>query len=163
MKKKSVMLMILMAASTAMFAQRHYGDGKGRADRFNDYMKKELSLTDDQYAKVKTINQTFADRFKTVRKDSSLSRESSRTEMKKIHTEHEAALKGVLTDKQYAQWTALKENHNGDHGAHAEYMKKELSLNDDQYSKVKAIDKTFGDRMKTLRKDSTLRIRSHSV
>lgn len=158
MKKRSVMLMILMmVSSTIIFAQRHNADGKARGDRMNEYMKKELSLTDAQYAKVKTINQTFGDRFKQARKDSTATKEASRAQMKKIHDDYTAALKGALTDKQFAQWTALKANHADKRmGDRAERMKKELALNDDQYSKVKAIDKSFGDRFKTLRKDSTL-------
>lgn len=160
MKKKNAMLMILVMTSTVIFAQRHNVDPQARAEKFNDYMKKELSLSDDQYSKVKVINQTFGERFRNIRKDSTVTREASRTEMKKIHEEHNTALKGVLTEKQYAQWTALKANHagmgKGDHASRAEHMKKELALNDDQYSKVKAIDKTFADRFKNLRKDSSM-------
>lgn len=150
------MLMIFMMASTIMFAQRHDGNYQGRADRLNDYLKKELSLTDDQYAKVKSINEAFGDRFKKLRKDSTMSNEAKRTEMKKIRDEHAAALKSVLTDKQYGQWTALENTHRGKLGDHTEYMKKELSLSDDQYAKVKAINKNFGEQLKTLRSDSTL-------
>ena len=157
MKKNSIVLIVLMMISTGIFAQRR-ADGKGRTDRFSDYMKKELSLTDDQYAKVKTINQTFGDRFRKLRRDSTLTKEARHNEMEKIRADHAAALKGTLTDKQYAQWTALRTDlaGKGNHAAHAEYMKQELSLNDEQYSKVQALDKAFGDRFRTVRKDSTL-------
>lgn len=159
MKRKSVMLMIFMMASTIIFAQRYArGDAQDRADKFNEYMKKELSLTDDQYAKVKSINQTFGERFRNLRRDSTTSKEAARAEMKKIRDEHATALKGVLTDKQYEQWTALKKSRKGIRGRRerAEYLKKELLLNYDQYSKVKAIDERFGKQFKTLRSDSTM-------
>ena len=152
------MPMIFMMASTIMFAQRHGGRSEGaRADRLNEYMKTELSLTDDQYEKVKTINETFGDRIKKLRKDSTVSKEASREEMRKMRDEHAAALKGVLTDKQYAQWTALENSHKERlSGNRADYMKKELLLSDDQYSKVKAINKNFGEQVKTLKSDSTM-------
>lgn len=159
MKKKSVMLMIFMMASTILFAQRSgRGTMQGRADQVNEYMKKELSLTDDQYVKVKSINQAFGERIRNLRRDSTTSREAMRAEMKKIRDEHATALKSILTDKQYDQWTALKRSYKGMRGRRnrAEYLKSELLLNDDQYSKVKAIDERFGERFKTLRQDSTM-------
>jgi len=158
MKTKSAMLIIFMVASTIMFAQRRESrNPEARADRLNEYMKKELSLTDNQYEKVKAINEAFGDRFRKLRKDSTISKEASRDEIKKIRDEHAAALKGVLTDKQYAQWTALENSHKERFaGNRADYMKKELSLSDEQYSKVNAINKNFGERLKTLRNDSTM-------
>jgi len=158
MKTKSAMLIIFMVASTIMFAQRREGrNPEARADRLNEYMKKELSLTDNQFENVKTINEAFGGRFKKLRKDSTISKEAYRFEMKKIRDEHAAALKGVLTDKQYAQWMALENSHKERFaGNRADYMKKELSLSDDQYSKVNAINKSFGERLKTLRNDSTM-------
>jgi len=158
MKRKSVMLMIFMMASTVIFAQRYDGRSKGaRADRLNEYMKKELSLTDDQFGKVRAINEAFGDRFRQLRMDSTMSKTATREEMKKMHEEHAAALKNVLTDKQYAQWIALEDSHKRRlSGNRADDMKKELSLSDDQYSKVQAINKNFGERLKTLRSDSTM-------
>src|SRR4051812_26877720 len=121
MNKRSVLMMIFAMASTIAFAQHDVE--KAKVERFSEYMKTELSLTDDQYVKVKTIDQEFFGQLKSTRKDS-----ASRTAIKKIREDRVAALKNVLTEKQFAQWMALKANHQGKRNGKQirdDYMKKE--------------------------------------
>src|SRR5450755_3373736 len=87
--KKHVMLMALMMMSTMIFAQRHKPDPKAMADKRTDKMKTELSLNDDQYSKVKTINENFALRHVQLRRDTSLTVGTVRNQMKKLRTEHQ--------------------------------------------------------------------------
>lgn len=157
---KNIMLtMAFVLVSTIIFAQHHKGDRMSGEKQALE-MKEKLSLTDEQFAKLKSINEKFGERYTALRKDSTLSREQSFSEMKKIRQEKQDEIKSILTEQQFTQWTALKKEHRAKnrHGKRisGEEMKKALSLSDDQYAKVKAIDKKYGEQFKSLRKDSTL-------
>ncbi len=104
--KKSVMFLALMLTSTIIFAQRHHGDlnDAGRAA----HMKKELSLTDDQYSKVKAIKTKFAERQAVIRRDTSLTQGMARKQMEKLRAEQETELKNVFTADQWTKYAALK-------------------------------------------------------
>ena len=104
--KKNVIFLGLMMLSTIIFAQHHTGDSKntGRLER----MKKELSLTDDQVGKVKAIKTKFAERYATIRKDSSLTQGSAWNQSKKLRAEQETELKSVLTADQWTKYAAMK-------------------------------------------------------
>src|SRR6478609_6428970 len=101
--KKQLLVAGLMMVSTIIFAQRHYRGnhtGTGRADR----MKKELSLNDDQYGKLKTIDKTFAERWTKLRADTAITVGSARNQMKHLREEHQEEVKGVLTADQWTKW-----------------------------------------------------------
>lgn len=104
--KKNVIFLGLMMLSTIIFAQHRAGDSKdtGRLER----MKKELSLSDDQFGKVKAIKVKFAERFATIRKDTSLTQGTARNQSKKLRAEQETELKGVLTADQWTKYAAMK-------------------------------------------------------
>lgn len=95
-----------MMMSTIIFAQRHQGDSKGagRSER----MKKELSLSDDQFSKVKAMRLKFAERHATIRRDTSLTQGTARKQMGKLRAEQETELKGVLTTDQWTKYAAMK-------------------------------------------------------
>ena len=108
--KKNMMLVVLVLISAVTFAQRgkRDHDPKVRAAKSADHMKKELSLNDDQYAKVKSVNEKFSERYAAVRKDTSLTRGRTMNRMKTIRSEQQTELKKILTPDQLTKWEALK-------------------------------------------------------
>jgi len=120
--KKNLMLVVLVLISAATFAQKgkHNRDPKERATRAADYMKKELSLNDDQYAKVKSLSEKYSERYAAIRKDTSLTRGRTMSQMKSIRGEQQTELKKILTPDQVTKWNALKakreEERKNDHG-----------------------------------------------
>ncbi len=106
--KKNVMLVALMLVSTIIFAQEktQHGHKKGHEHRA-EKMKKSLLLTDDQYTKVKSINQNFKKQFATIRKDTALSQGNARTKTMKLQEAHKAEMRTVLNDPQWAKWTEM--------------------------------------------------------
>ena len=111
------MLVVLLLMSTLMFAQRgayRGGHDRAKADpeamatRRADRMKSELSLNDDQYTKVKAIYVKFAEGQAKVRQDSTMTREASRAETKKLMDASETELKAVLTPEQQTRWAEFK-------------------------------------------------------
>lgn len=106
--KKNVMLLALMMISTIIFAQHAHGDLKAASTRRADFMKKALTLNDDQYARVKTINETFAESHAKLRTDTAQSVGTLHNRMRQLKTDQDAQLKGVLTADQWTKYTALK-------------------------------------------------------
>lgn len=161
--KKSAMFLGLMMLSTFIFAQRK-GDQGDRSARQAERMKTELGLDAVQYNAVKAINEEFAEKFLKLRGDSTLSKESKQNQMKAIRSERAAAIEKVLTEEQKTKWVAYRSDRSRKYkagmarhqGEHAKRMQKDLSLSDEQTSKIKAIDKEFAEKFRSLRNDSTM-------
>lgn len=157
--KKSFMLVIALMSSTIIFAQKGPGkkhDGEAQAEK----MKSELSLNDTQYASIKSINQKYKDKHIAIRKDSTLSKENKMSKMKGLHEEREKEVNAVLTPAQSTKWKTLKkektaarkEEHKKEKAERDAKLKSDLSLSDDQFTKLKAANKTFHDKAKNLKK-----------
>jgi hypothetical protein len=104
--KKNVMFLVLMMMSTIIFAQRHQGEQKGSGN--SERLKKELSLSDDQFSKVKSIKTKYAQRRAAIRKDSTLTQGTARKQLKNLTADQETELKGVLTADQWTKYSAMK-------------------------------------------------------
>jgi Spy/CpxP family protein refolding chaperone len=90
------------------------GFGKGQKGDKKDRMKefgKELNLTTDQQAKVKSINEDFKGKMETLRKNSTLSQEEKREQVKKLAESHKTSLKAVLTQEQIAKMEEARKKH----------------------------------------------------
>lgn len=83
---------------------------KGRANRLHEdhavRMQKSLSLTDEQTAKIKTIDDEFHSKFGALKKDSTLAREDARDKGRQLRKEYQTKMKVVLTDEQIVKWEA---------------------------------------------------------
>jgi hypothetical protein len=117
--KKNVMLAALMLVSTILFAQRkpQHDNTKGH-ERHAENLKKSLLLTDDQYTKVKSINETFAKQFAAIRKDTAMTQGTARLKAKKLREEHDAQMRTVLNEPQLAKWTEMRTRGKGDKKPH---------------------------------------------
>jgi len=107
--KRSMMLVGLMMVSTVIFSQKYKPDPVAVTTKRSDKMKAELTLNDDQYAKVKAINEKFETGKFNVKSDTSLTKGTSHKQMNTLRLEQEAQLKKVLTEAQWIKWTALKD------------------------------------------------------
>jgi len=161
--KKNIVLMGLMLVSTIIFAQRKV-DPMERAARQTEKLKKELGLDEVQYKAIKAINEEYAGKHAAVWQDSSLSKVGKRDRMRSLHQEKKDAFNKVLTKEQQEKLAAhrseqLKKHQSRmarHHGDRAERMQKNLSLSDEQTSKIKSIDKAYGEKFRALRNDSTM-------
>jgi hypothetical protein len=163
--KKNVLLMAMILMSSMIFAQTTV-DRSAKAEKQAEQMKKELALNDAQFAKIKEINVKFRDGQARLVADTARTRENKMIERKRMQDERSAQIKGVLTKEQYAQWTALKENKKksiqkrvkpGDKAKNEiNELKTELSLTDEQYRKIMAVNDRIAGRIKKVRSDSTV-------
>jgi hypothetical protein len=108
--KTSVVFLGLMMASSVIFAQRKF-DPQAMAARQTEKMKTELTLTDEQYATVKSINEAYAEKQVAVRDNSALSRDDKMQQIKTLGAEKNEALKKVLTQEQNTKWEAYRAEH----------------------------------------------------
>ncbi|WP_156140551.1 hypothetical protein [Sporocytophaga myxococcoides] len=80
----------------------HKGKGEGFSPKKQtEWMKTELSLSDDQTAKVETINQKYSDKRKSMH-------EEHRKQMKALKDEQDKEFKSVLNKDQYTKLEAKK-------------------------------------------------------
>jgi Spy/CpxP family protein refolding chaperone len=155
--KARVMIVVAMLMSTALFAQGHRHGGQHRGEHHADKMKSTLGLTDEQYAKVKSIDEKYAAKFSGLRRDSTQKNEN-REAMKSLRTERENEIASVLTPEQKAKWTAHREvqkkkhiEKRKDHEAKVSEMKAALALTPEQETKMNTTNEKFKGKLKTWR------------
>ena len=112
--KKNAMFLGLMLMSTVIFAQRQQEEAKTMPARRSERLKKELSLSDDQLAKMKAIQTKYSGRYATIRHDTALTQGTARKQSAKLRSEQEAELKTVFTPDQWTKFTAMKAARHGD-------------------------------------------------
>ena len=162
MKKWRIFLGLMMV-STIILAQRK-ADPMDRAEKRAEKMKTELSLDDVQFKAVKAINEDFAGKQSQVWRDSTLSKEAKRTQLRKLGESRKEAVAKVLTEEQKAKWASYRSEEAkkrqakmaSRRKAHVEQMQHDLALTNDQMSKIKALDQEFGTKFRALRADSTI-------
>lgn len=113
--KTRIVVVAMMMVSTLMFAQPRHGNQADRQEKRLEKMKTELSLTDDQYGKIKEISAEFASSRAAIRKDTSLTRGATFNKMKSLRTDEEKQINAVLTKEQQAKWTELKAKREEEH------------------------------------------------
>jgi len=83
---------------------RHHSD---RAQR----MQKNLSLSDEQTAKIKAIDKEFANKFRLLRSDSTLAKEDSHAWARQLREEYQSKTKSILSEDQLKKWESQKAEH----------------------------------------------------
>lgn len=164
--KKSVLLVAGIIASAIVFAQGNEGERKGHSPR--ESMKEVLMLNDVQHSSIQNINKKYADDFSTLRRDSTQSREEKRKEMKTLRDKREKEINAMLTPEQNAKWKAHKEARVAQQKARMKQagerrdakMKADLSLTDEQASKLKAAQKEHADKVAKLKVEHDAKVKT---
>jgi hypothetical protein len=105
MKMKIVLTVMLFVIMNALYAQDK--SSEERAKMLTENMKKNLSLADDQYEKVYTINLVFVTKALQIR-NSGGGRLGKARKLKSADGDRDKMLKGVLTEEQYKKFKAQK-------------------------------------------------------
>ena len=121
MKKTILMFTMLFALVATTFAQttqtpqatdpiEKKQKGKDKMQHANkDRAADELGLNADQKAKMKEIRTTQQGKMKAIKSDQSLTKEQKKAQMQTAMTEHDNAIKNILTPEQQTKMTAMKE------------------------------------------------------
>ena len=86
------------------FGNEDKGEKKGK--KFEE-MTKDLNLTPEQTAKMKELNSTFRNNIQSIRKNTALTREEKKEQMKSLMKKHKEDMETLLTNEQKEQ---LKNN-----------------------------------------------------
>jgi hypothetical protein len=162
--KNSIMLAMALMINTMIFAQQKHRDPQQIAAWQTEKMKENLALNETQYASVKQINESYADKFASVRKNEKTVAAEKREALKTIRKEHEQAINSVLTPDQQEKWKTLreerkaerKEHRNERHEHSKEKIKTALSLTDDQAARIELINKDFMEKRHAVKSDKSL-------
>jgi Spy/CpxP family protein refolding chaperone len=83
-------------------------------------LKTTLGLSDDQSQKMKAVNQQFMEKFGALRKSDT----KDKAAFEKLKTDHEAAIKGILTPEQFQKWNTMRADMRKKHGHEHGHMQK---------------------------------------
>ena len=86
-------------------------EGRGGRDRHLEMMQKNLNLTDDQTAQIKSIYKAQWTKAEAVRSNSSLAPQDRHAQMMAIHEDAEAKVQAVLAPEQKAKFDAMEARH----------------------------------------------------
>lgn len=121
MKKiKAAMLAAFFGSAMAMFAvqapegghaggQHHHGPPS--AQEHLAHMSKELNLTDDQKAKIKTILDDEHTQMEALHQDESTGRSDKMAKMKSIHESNASKIREVLNADQQKKFDEMEKRH----------------------------------------------------
>jgi hypothetical protein len=100
-KKKIVFMLFTMFIYVGANAQDKEHNPESKAKKQTEWMKTELSLTEDQSTKVEGINLSYANKKKALK-------ENMRNQMKSLEEEKQKELAAVLSKEQMAKLDAKK-------------------------------------------------------
>jgi Spy/CpxP family protein refolding chaperone len=158
--KTNLMILVMVVSGMNLFAQ---GQARGSfGDRRAEKMKTELSLSDEQLARVEVVHRKFRSAYGILLSDTLLTKEEVLVQRTQLLTERDREMKNILTGDQYSKWMTMKpaETHRGyARGSMkdpVDEMKKSLGLTDEQTEKIAGFNKTFAAKVQALRADTTL-------
>jgi hypothetical protein len=146
--KRGLVFIVAMMIGTIVFAQ---GAKPGMKDEGRlEHMKTVLSLNDSQYASIKDINKKY-DQRRTALKSQTPAGQANYEVMRSLRDEKRKEVESVLTPEQKTKWEtyrkeqaekrkALGKNHGK---GHADRMKTELGLSDEQAIKMQEVHTSF--------------------
>ena len=111
MKKLVIAMMSILLVSTSVFAQqRQRPSAEDMAKRQTEHMAKNLSLTDEQKAKIEAINLKYGQKMEEMIQAGKEEREAKMELLKKNRDAKDTEFKEVLTPEQYTQYQQNQAN-----------------------------------------------------
>lgn len=111
--KTRLLVMVGMMISTTIFAQNVTRDSRKPAGNGYERMKRELALSDKQYASVKEIDSKYSKKQKEEREKFEKRRFEEHETMRNLRFEREREMRKVFTPAQSKKWDeyrAMKKN-----------------------------------------------------
>lgn len=160
MKKIVLSLLIIsMAAVTTQAQDMRPRKHNMQRDR-HVMMAEKLNFSEDQKAKMKTMNEEFRTKMMDSRKNDNITVKEWKGRMETLRKDHKTKMEGLLTGEQKAQIEKMKTERKAmrdiDAKARMGKMKIRLGLSDEQASKFSKNHSEMEEKMKALRENKTL-------
>ncbi len=157
--KKIMMVLSAALISVSVLGQHpgHHGKNRDRVAQA-DKLKSVLSLDEKQYAKAKEIDAKYAEKAKELRREDSAARMKRNDALKSLREEKSNEIDGLLTPEQKTKLAAHRAEQKQQHQEkrkeklqkREEFLKKELSLSDDQQKAMRKSAEKFRGKAKEL-------------
>jgi protein CpxP len=95
---------LMVSVATAQDTKAPPRRGGANVEQRIERLDKEVTLTADQKAKLKTYFEAEAKKRQALREDTSLTREQKREKARAIGSDLQKEMKSILTSEQYAKW-----------------------------------------------------------
>lgn len=159
MKKITAGLVLMMFLAFGASAQQKQ-DGRNKAKHHREHLTKDLNLSEDQKQKLKAINENHRKQITELNKNDNITVKEMRERKANLSREHKASVEGILTAEQktklQAQKTKSIEQRQQMQAKRMEKMKKELSLTDEQSSKLKTMNDGYKSKFESLKNNESL-------
>jgi Spy/CpxP family protein refolding chaperone len=141
---------------------------KGMEGQKHGMAFQNLNLTEDQKAKFKSQNESFHQQMEELKKNDGITVKEWKAKAETLHKEHKASMESILTSDQKASMEKMKvdakERHSNMEKQRGENMGKErgdrmktlLGLSDEQAAKMKSNREETGEKIKSIRSNSSL-------
>lgn len=121
---------------------------------------KQLNLTADQKAKMKTYNEDFHKQMEALKSNEKLTAKEQRERHMELTKSHRANLESLLTDGQKKQLADRKDKQQSKQhemgGKQLQHMQQQLNLTDEQVSLIKSDREALHKKMEDLRNNTNL-------
>ena len=91
--------------------KHHHRGGKHNSQKHLQKLTKELNLSADQQAKVKSILDDQQQQFATIHQDSSLSKADKKAKMEQVHDSSASQVRAILNPDQQTKFDAMMAKH----------------------------------------------------
>lgn len=130
--KTRLLVMVGVMISTTIFAQKATRDSRKPENTRFERMKRELALSDNQYASIRGIDSRYDKKFGEQRAKFDKRRLEEREAMRSLRLEREREMRKVFTPAQSKKWdeyrAAQKARHNfhkNKHAGHRKHVRKD--------------------------------------
>ena len=154
----NILIVLILILCTNVFAQR---PAKNVNERQIEKMKAGLSLSEEQYLRLKEANQMIIKEQERVRADTSMTREKLMSKRKSMLEAWNDSIRKILSKEQYDRWMAMKpgearrSRYSVSKGEDMEKLRTEVGLSEEQLKKIKDINAIMTTAFQKLRADTT--------
>lgn len=141
----SLLTAAVLFSGVMVLAQGQNGRRQHRSE-FAERMKSRLSLTEEQYASIKKADESYRSKIETMRQDNKTDQQLKRTELRNLRQQRREEIGKILTAEQKAEWRKItdekrnqKGTRNQEQNERIDDLRKSLSLNDEQVTKIKQL------------------------
>jgi Spy/CpxP family protein refolding chaperone len=105
---KKLLLLVLMSGvmGTAVIAQDHK-DMKGDHQQWEQKIKTELNLTDEQATKFDALSKEYGDKMEAIKNDAGMTKDAQKAKKMELKKEKEGKLFEFLTPDQQTKYRSL--------------------------------------------------------
>lgn len=154
-------LILLMALSVSAQKMKE-GKRKHKGSDHREAAMKDLNLTEDQQANMKSVQADYRNKMNELNKNESITVGEMRAKKASINKERQSAVNNILTSEQQSKMHAKMKKgqkgpgHKGDVASNGDRLKKELALTADQEARMKNLNENHRKQIQELKNNNSL-------